>query len=69
MGYDIYLINEEKKEIVRTKANGEDKNFIIKFLSDNQGQTFKIRGEDSAEVWDIIYDDTLKGYKQIDITT
>ena len=67
MGYDIYLINEDKKEFVRTKTNGEDKDFIIKFLSDNQGETIKIRGENSNEVWDIIYDKNLHGYKEVDI--
>ena len=65
MGYNIYLINEKKKEFVRTKANGEDQDFIIGFLSDNQGETFKIRGENDTEVEDILYTETGNGYREV----
>lgn len=65
MGYNIFLINENKKELLRVKTNGEDSDFVVKYLSDNQGETIKILGEDSDYLWDIIYDDNLKGYKEI----
>ena len=67
MGYDIYLINEDKKEFVRTKANGEDSDYIIKFLSDNQGETIDIRGENAWEVEYILYTERGNQYKEIDI--
>lgn len=65
MGYNIFLINENKKELLRVKTNGEDSDFVVKYLSDNQGETIKILGEDSDYLCDIIYDYNLKGYKEI----
>lgn len=67
MSCDIYLINKDKKEFVRTKANGEDKDYVVKFLSDNQGETIHIRGENSNEVEDILYTEKGNEYKEIDI--
>ena len=67
MGYDICLINKEKKEFVRTKANGEDKDYIIKFLSDNQNETLYIKGENSKEVEDILYTEKGNVYTEVDL--
>lgn len=67
MAYNIYLINEDRKEFVRTKTNGEDKDSIIRFLYNNQGEIFKIRGENSSDVEDILYTEKGNEYKEIDL--
>lgn len=66
MGYNIYLINERKKEFVRTKTNGEDCDFIIGFLIANKGEVLSIEGESSEAVEDLL-SEKGRDYKEIDL--
>lgn len=69
MSYDVFLINETKKEFVRTKTNGEDRDYLSFYIYQNQDETITIRGENHGDVEDMLY--TAKGneYKEIDLRT
>lgn len=58
MGFDLYFINETKKQIVgskKTHMSFEDKDALLAYLSFCNGDTIKIVGEDHSIVDQEVY--------------